>query len=81
MLVDDLSFEVPLGGKLLVTGHNGAGKSSIFRCLGGLWHLPRGTIRKPPLSQVLYMPQKPYSVVGTLSAQLTYPQVHTHSSS
>ena len=74
VLVEDLSFELERGGALLVTGHNGAGKSSIFRCLGGLWRLPKGTITKPELSQVLYMPQKPYCVVGTLSAQLAYPE-------
>ena len=29
-----------------MTGHNGAGKSSIFRCMGGLWSIPTGTIIK-----------------------------------
>ncbi len=38
-LVTGLSFEMPKGGSLLLTGHNGAGKSSIFRCLGGLWNI------------------------------------------
>lgn len=32
ILVHDLSFSVQPGGALLLTGHNGAGKSSIFRC-------------------------------------------------
>jgi ABC-type uncharacterized transport system fused permease/ATPase subunit len=34
-LVRDLSFTVEQGDSLMITGHNGAGKSSIFRCLGG----------------------------------------------
>ena len=50
-LVDHLSFELAKGGSLLLTGHNGAGKSSIFRCLGGLWEIPQGrTARKGRLS-------------------------------
>ena len=65
-------------------GHNGAGNSSIFRCLGGLWSIPCGTIRKPgggdasekgaSNDAMFYIPQKPYQVVGTLIDQMTYPK-------
>ena len=77
-LVNDLSFRLGIGDSLLLTGHNGAGKSSIFRCLGGLWTIPRGSITKPGSAEglntdVFYIPQKPYQVLGTLHDQLTYP--------
>jgi ABC-type uncharacterized transport system fused permease/ATPase subunit len=80
LLVEHLSFSVPRGGSLLVTGANGAGKSSIFRCLGGLWTIEHGRIYKPggtgnvDVSDVFYMPQKPYCVVGTISEQIAYPR-------
>jgi ABC-type uncharacterized transport system fused permease/ATPase subunit len=80
-LVKSLSFRVAAGGqgKLLLTGQNGAGKSSIFRCLGGLWRIPKGAINKPGggtglHSSIFYLPQKPYNVIGTLAAQLCYPE-------
>ena len=83
MLVRQLSFVLEKGHSLLLTGHNGAGKSSIFRCLGGLWDVEGGNITKPgsELSEglhddkggVYYLPQKPYNVTGTLSEQLAYP--------
>merc|ERR1719329_174095 len=80
-LVKDLSFSLPTGTSLLLTGHNGAGKSSIFRCLGGLWSVPSGTISKPGVpgttglhGTIFYLPQKPYNVFGTLRDQLTYPR-------
>lgn len=58
---------------------NGAGKSSIFRCLGGLWDIPTGRITKPGgesglHTEVFYLPQKPYQVLGTLLDQITYPE-------
>lgn len=80
-LVEHLSFELRRGGSLLLTGHNGAGKSSIFRCLGGLWPIPHGTITKPAGAQmsmnsvIFYLPQRPYQVMGTLPEQMTYPDV------
>ena len=52
-------------------------RSSIFRCLGGLWNIPRGTIRRPGglasglHQECFYVPQKPYNVLGTLVEQLT----------
>ena len=85
LLVKNLSFEVDgQNDSLLLTGHNGAGKSSIFRCLAGLWKIPKGTITKPKPKEgnaatslagdVYYLPQKPYNVIGTLLDQLTYPK-------
>lgn len=64
-LVRDLSFKVEVGSSLLLTGHNGAGKSSIFRCLAGLWKA-EGSIRRPGglasgvHQDIFYIPQRPY---------------------
>ena len=80
LLVKNLTFDVTADNdSLLLTGHNGAGKSSIFRCLAGLWKVPTGDITKPMdekgglSGDVFYLPQKPYNVIGTLVDQLTYP--------
>jgi ABC-type uncharacterized transport system fused permease/ATPase subunit len=48
LLVKNLTFSLESGNdSLLLTGHNGSGKSSIFRCLAGLWSIREGTITKP----------------------------------
>eukprot|EP00808_Paulinella_micropora_P006840 g641.t1 len=78
-LCTDLTFSVNEGEHLIVCGPNGAGKSSIFRCLGTLWPIPKGTITRPGgdkeglISDVYYLPQKPYNVLGDLRDQITYP--------
>jgi len=83
LLVKDLNFEIKTGTSMLLTGCNGSGKSSLFRCLGGLWEIPEGgVITKPGGSisglnaTVFYLPQRPYSVLGTLRDQLSYPAPH-----
>ena len=71
LLVEKLSFRLENGQSLLLVGHNGSGKSSIFRCLGGLWKIPDGgTITKPPLEHLFYIPQKAYNVYGTIADQV-----------
>ena len=48
LLVKDLNFAFDSGTNMLLTGCNGSGKSSIFRCLGALWKVKDGgTITKP----------------------------------
>jgi len=74
VLVEHLSFALEKGGSLLITGHNGAGKSSIFRCLGGLWKVTEGSITKPS-KEIFYIPQKPYQFLGSLRENICYPHL------
>lgn len=72
-LFRDLSVVVPKGGALLIVGPTGTGKSSALRALAGLWNLGHGTVRTPPEEQTVYLPQRPYMVLGSLRHQLLYP--------
>lgn len=74
-LVEDLSFELPPGKGLLIMGASGCGKSSLLRAVAGLWNSGRGKIIRPSLDKILFLPQKPYMIIGTLRQQLIYPRV------
>jgi vitamin B12/bleomycin/antimicrobial peptide transport system ATP-binding/permease protein len=73
-LVRNLSFDVPQGEGLLLRGPSGTGKTSILRALAGLWDSGRGRIERPNLVHTLFLPQKPYLILGTLRDQLCYPR-------
>lgn len=78
ILVKNLSFTVSVGKSLLITGKSGVGKTSVLRALAGLWKTGSGTISHPQRSQLLFLPQRPYMILGSLREQLLYP--HTNNS-
>jgi vitamin B12/bleomycin/antimicrobial peptide transport system ATP-binding/permease protein len=67
----ELSIEP--GERVLVTGPSGAGKTSLFRALGGVWPFGSGSIRVPQGASVLVLPQRSYMPLGTLRGALAYP--------
>ena len=73
-LIKDLSVDIPADSGLLVMGPSGCGKSSLLRAIAGLWNSGTGSINRPQLDEILFLPQKPYMILGTLRDQLTYPQ-------
>jgi len=73
-LIHDLSLEVAASQRVLVVGPSGCGKTSFLRLVSGLWPPAAGEVERPPLSELLFIPQKPYMILGSLREQLCYPQ-------
>ena len=73
ILVKDLSVDLASGKGLLIMGASGCGKSSLLRAIAGLWNSGTGAIYRPNLSQIFFLPQKPYMILGSLRSQLAYP--------
>jgi putative ATP-binding cassette transporter len=74
-LAQDLSLAIAHGGGkgLLIVGESGSGKSSILRAIAGLWNKGAGVITHPELKEMLFLPQRPYMILGSLRNQLLYP--------
>ncbi len=75
-LFQDISLDLKPGQGLLIMGASGCGKSSLLRAIAGLWNSGTGVIIRPKLTQMLFLPQKPYMILGTLREQLIYPNLN-----
>jgi vitamin B12/bleomycin/antimicrobial peptide transport system ATP-binding/permease protein len=85
--IDDLVVRLPAGvplvaaddiriaasERVLVTGPTGAGKSTMFRAMAGIWPFGSGAVVVPKGAKVMMLPQRPYFPVATLAAALAYP--------
>jgi putative ATP-binding cassette transporter len=72
-LILDVSFGMKQGEGLLIMGASGSGKSSLLRTIAGLWTSGEGAITRPRLQEMMFLPQRPYMVPGSLRANLMYP--------
>ncbi len=75
-LVKDLALQIKPGDRLLIVGSSGCGKSSLLRAIAGLWTNGSGVIARPDVKNMLFLPQRPYMLLGTLREQLIYPRSH-----
>lgn len=51
------AMQVKKGSRVLVTGTNGCGKSSLFRVIRKLWPLVSGTITMPEDKNIYFLTQ------------------------
>jgi vitamin B12/bleomycin/antimicrobial peptide transport system ATP-binding/permease protein len=73
MLVKELSFELRANQSLMIMGPSGTGKSSVLRTIAGLWPGGGGSLERPAFAHLMFLPQRPYMVEGSLREQLLYP--------
>lgn len=66
LLVEDLNVGIGLGQRLLVNGADEAAKVALFRATASLWRNGTGTIVRPGLEEVLFLPERPYLPPGRM---------------
>jgi putative ATP-binding cassette transporter len=66
-------IEMKPGEKILIKGRTGAGKTTVFRAISGIWPLAKGTVEMPDGKKVIILPQRPYFPIGTMVEAVSYP--------
>jgi putative ATP-binding cassette transporter len=65
-LFKNLNVEIPHGAKVLIVGPNEPARIALFRATAGIWPAGSGTLFRPPLDEIFFLPQRPYLPPGTL---------------
>ena len=72
-LIRDLSVSIGLGTRVLITGPNQAASVALFKATAGIPTAGSGRIFRPGAGGILFLPQQPYLMPGTLRQTLVPP--------
>src|SRR5262249_49363243 len=65
-LLKNLTVDIPRGTRVLVVGPNESARVGLFLATAGIWPRATGTIVRPPLDDLLFVPQRAYLPPGSL---------------
>jgi putative ATP-binding cassette transporter len=65
-VLKNLTVFIPRGTRVLVVGPNEAARTALFRATAGIAPAGVGTLFRPPLDVIFFLPQRPYLPPGTL---------------
>jgi putative ATP-binding cassette transporter len=65
-LLKNLTADLQRGTRVLVVGPNEAARIALFRATAGISLAGVGTLVRPPLDEIFFLPQRPYLPPGTL---------------
>ena len=74
VLVHELSVSIPRETRVVVVGTNHPAKMALFRATAGIWETGSGRIVRPGAYGILFLPERPYLLPGTLRQILTTPR-------
>jgi putative ATP-binding cassette transporter len=72
-LLEPVDATVSAGDRIAVLGPVGAGKTTLFRAIAGIWPFGIGRVEMPAGARSMFLPQRPYLPIGTLRDVVSYP--------
>ena len=72
-LIKEMNLKINRGQNVLITGKSGCGKTSLFRCINGLWNCHSGHIILNKNLKIFFLPQTSYFTNDSLLHQIIYP--------
>jgi vitamin B12/bleomycin/antimicrobial peptide transport system ATP-binding/permease protein len=72
ILVDNLNLRIPMGTCVLIRTQSDSTKHVLFRASADLWDKGDGTILRPGLDDMMFVPERPYLPPGTLREALLH---------
>jgi len=72
ILVDKLNLRIPMGTCVLIRTQSDSTKHVLFRASADLWDKGEGTILRPGLDDMMFVPERPYLPPGTLREALLH---------
>jgi len=71
LLLRELSVSIPSKTRVAVLGHNHPAKMALLRATAGIWETGSGHIVRPGANRILFLPERPYLLPGTLRQVLS----------